>query len=165
MYLHMRFSYKIKKLLRGQGLASARKHTRRFFHRTRVPLETTRIIETIDGPNFQQIRQRYAVEDPGEDWPKYLDLERWIEINIRRIREIELDLTWPKRVLDLGLVPDIFCISRNCSDMRDLVSMWITCRCLRKSRAYSESVALSRELSLLLPFPISEENLISSPPL
>src|SRR5205814_2623160 len=102
MYLHMRFSHKIKKLLSGQGLASARKHTRRLFHRTRVPLETTRIIETIDGPNFQQIRQRYAVEDPGEDWPKYLDLERWIEINIRRIREIELDLTRPKRVLDLG---------------------------------------------------------------
>ena len=102
MYLHMRFSHKIKKLLSGQGLASARKHTRRFFHKTRVPLETTRIIETIDGPTFQQIRQRYAVEDPGEDWPKYLDLERWIEINIRRIREIELDLTRPKRVLDLG---------------------------------------------------------------
>src|SRR5881394_4305515 len=102
MYLHMRFSHKIKKLLGGQGLASARKHTRRFFEPTRFPLETSRIIETIDGPNFQQIRQRYAVEDPGEDWPKYLDLDRWIEINIRRIREIELDLTRPKRILDLG---------------------------------------------------------------
>src|SRR5213596_2266075 len=102
MYLHMRFSHKIKKLLSGQGLASARKHTRSLIHRTRFPLETSRIIETIDGPNFQQIRQRYAVEDPGEDWPKYLDLDRWIEINIRRIREIELDLTRPKRILDLG---------------------------------------------------------------
>jgi len=102
MYLGMRFSHKIKKLLSGQGLASARKHTRRLIHRTRFPLKTSRIIETIDGPNFQQIRQRYAVEDPGEDWPKYLDLDRWIEINIRRIREIELDLTRPKRILDLG---------------------------------------------------------------
>jgi SAM-dependent methyltransferase len=102
MYLRMRFSHKIKKLLSGQGLASAKKHTRRFFHRTRFPLEISRIIETIDGPNFQQIRQRYAVENPGEDWPKYLNLERWIDINIRRIREIELDLTRPKRILDLG---------------------------------------------------------------
>src|SRR5947199_9401224 len=102
MYLHMRFSHKIKKLLSGQGLASARKHNRRFFHRTRVPLETSRIIDTIDGPDFQQIRQRYAVEDPGEDWPKYLDLDRWVDINIRRIREIELDLARPKRILDLG---------------------------------------------------------------
>src|SRR6266702_1034658 len=102
MYLRMRVSHKIKKLLSGRGLASARKHTRRFFHRTRVPLETSRVIETIDGPNFQQIRQRYAVENPGEDWPKYLNLDRWIDINIRRIREIELDLTRPKRILDLG---------------------------------------------------------------
>src|SRR6266516_4342374 len=102
MYLRMRFSHKIKKLLSGQGLASARKHTRSLILRTRFPLETSRIIEAIDGPNFQQIRQRYAVEDPGEDWPKYLDLDRWIEINIRRIREIELDLTRPKRILDLG---------------------------------------------------------------
>ncbi len=102
MYLGMRFSHKIKKLLSSQGLASARKHTRRLIHRTRFPLKTSRIIETIDGPNFQQIRQRYGVEDPGEDWPKYLDLDRWIDINIRRIREIELDLTRPKRILDLG---------------------------------------------------------------
>jgi SAM-dependent methyltransferase len=102
MYLGMRFSHKIKKLLSGQGLASARKHTRRFFHRTRFPLETSRIIETFDGPDFQHIRQRYAVENPGEDWPKYLALDRWIDINIRRIREIELDLTRPKRILDLG---------------------------------------------------------------
>ena len=98
----MRFSHKIKKLLSPQGLASARKHTRRFFHRTRFPLETKRIIETIDGPKFQQIRQRYSLENPVGDWPKYLDLDRWIEINIRRIREIELDLARRKRILDLG---------------------------------------------------------------
>ena len=98
----MRFSYKIKKLLSGQGLASARKHTRRFFHRTRFPLETKRVIETIDGPKFQEIRHRYSLENPVGDWPKYLDLDRWIDINIRRIREIELDLSRPKRILDLG---------------------------------------------------------------
>jgi SAM-dependent methyltransferase len=98
----MRFSHKIKKLVTGPGLASARKHTRRFFHRTRFPLETKRIIETIDGPKFQEIRQRYSLENPVGDWPKYLDLDRWIGINIRRIREIELDLSRPKRILDLG---------------------------------------------------------------
>jgi len=98
----MRFSHKIKKLLSAQGLVSARKHTRRFFHRTRFPLETKRIIETIDGPKFQQIRQRYSLENPVGDWPKYLDLDRWIGVNIRRIREVELDLSRPKRILDLG---------------------------------------------------------------
>ncbi|TMP94490.1 MAG: hypothetical protein E6L08_03635 [Verrucomicrobia bacterium] len=68
----------------------------------RFPLETKRVIETIDPVGFEQIRQRYAVENPGEHWPKYLDLDRWIDINIRRIREIELDLARRKRILDLG---------------------------------------------------------------
>jgi len=68
----------------------------------RFPLETKRVIETIDPVAFEQIRQRYAVENPGEHWPKYLDLDRWIDINVRRIREIELDLARRKRILDLG---------------------------------------------------------------
>ena len=102
MYLCMRFDHKIKKLVSGQGLSSARKHTFRFFRMNRFPLETKRVIETIDPVGFEQIRQRYAVENPGEHWPKYLDLDRWIDINIRRIREIELDLARRKRILDLG---------------------------------------------------------------
>ena len=102
MYLCMRFSHKIKKLASNQGLSSARKHTLRFFRTNRLPLETKRVIETIDPVGFEQIRQRYAVENPGEHWPKYLDLDRWIDINIRRIREIELDLARQKRILDLG---------------------------------------------------------------
>ena len=60
------------------------------------------MIETIDPKGFEQIRQRYGVKGPSLDWPKFLDLERWVDINIRRIREIELDLARPKRILDLG---------------------------------------------------------------
>ena len=98
----MRFDHKIKKLVSGQGLSSARKHTLRLFRMNRFSLETKRVIETIDPAAFEQIRQGYAVENPGEHWPKYLDLDRWIDINIRRIREIELDLARQKRILDLG---------------------------------------------------------------
>jgi len=86
----------------GRSLASARKHTLRLLRSNRFPLETKRVIETIDPVRFGQIRERYAVADPGADWPKYLDLERWIGINIRRIQEVELDLSRPKRILDLG---------------------------------------------------------------
>src|SRR5947207_14129780 len=68
----------------------------------RFSLDTRRVIETIDPARFEQIRGRYAVANPGADWPKYLDLDRWIQINIRRIRELELDLSRPKRILDLG---------------------------------------------------------------
>jgi SAM-dependent methyltransferase len=94
--------HKIRKLVDGQSLASARKHTLRLLRTNRFPLETQRVIETIDPAGFGQIRRRYAVADPGADWPKYLDLERWIAVNIRRIRQLELDLARPKQILDLG---------------------------------------------------------------
>jgi SAM-dependent methyltransferase len=98
----VRFDHKIKKLWSGQGLASARKHTLRSLRANRFPLEKKRVIETIDPEAFEQIRQRYAVKKPTDDWRKYLDLDRWITINIRRIRDIELDLARRKRILDLG---------------------------------------------------------------
>jgi Ribosomal protein L11 methylase len=97
------FRHKIRKLVDGRSFASARKHTLRLLRtKNRFSLDTKRVIETIDPAGFEPIRQRYAVANPGADWPKYLDLDRWIEINIRRIRELELDFSRPKRILDLG---------------------------------------------------------------
>ena len=100
----MRFSHKLGKLVTGRAFSSARSHIRRFIFGWGIPvkLEANAIIDTIDREKFEQIYDRYAVDDPGEDWPKYLDLPRWIDINIRRIREVELDLVTRKRILDLG---------------------------------------------------------------
>ena len=94
--------HKLRKLVTGESFASARRHTLRLLRPNRFRLETKRVIETIDPRGFEQIRQRYAVEGPTEDWPKFLDLERWIDVNIRRIRRLEIDLMRPKRILDLG---------------------------------------------------------------
>ncbi len=102
IYLQVRFRHKIRKLVDGRSLASARKHTLRLLRTNRFSLDSKRVIETIDPAGFEQIRQRYAIANPGADWPKYLDLERWLGINIRRIRALELDLSRPKRILDLG---------------------------------------------------------------
>ena len=98
----MQLRHKIQKLVDGRSLTSARKHTLRLLRPKRLQLETQRVIETIDPAAFEQIRQRYTVADPGADWPKYLDLDRWIGVNIRRIRQLELDLVRPKQILDLG---------------------------------------------------------------
>ena len=98
----MRLRHKIRKLVDGKSVASARKHTLRLLRPNRFQLETQRVIETFDPAGFEQIRRRYAVADPGADWPKYLDLDRWIGVNIRRIRQLELDVARPKRILDLG---------------------------------------------------------------
>jgi SAM-dependent methyltransferase len=102
IFLQVRFQHKIRKLVDGRSLVSARKHTLRLLRTGRFPLNKKRVIETIDPVGFGQIRKRYEVANPGADWPKYLDLERWIGINIRRIRQVELDLSRPRRILDLG---------------------------------------------------------------
>src|SRR5260370_42285419 len=93
---------KIGKVVDGKSVASARKHTLRLLRPKRFQLGTQRVIETFDPAGFEQIRRRYAVADPGADWPKYRDLDRWIGVNIRRIRQLELDVARPKRILDLG---------------------------------------------------------------
>ena len=98
----MRLRHKIRKLVDGKSVASARKHTLRLLRPNRFQLDTQRVIETFDPAGFEQIHRRYAVADPGADWPKYLDLDRWIGVNIRRIRQLELDVARPKRILDLG---------------------------------------------------------------
>jgi SAM-dependent methyltransferase len=102
IFLQVRFQHKIRKLVDGRSLVSARKHTLRLLRTGRFPLNKKRVIETIDPVAFDQIRKRYAVANPGADWPKYLDLDRWIGVNIRRIRQVELDLARPKHILDLG---------------------------------------------------------------
>jgi len=102
IFLQVRFRHKIRKLVDGRSLVSARKHTLRLLRTGRFPLSKKRVIETIDPVAFEQIRKRYVVANPGADWPKYLDLDRWIGINIRRIRQVELDLARPRRILDLG---------------------------------------------------------------
>jgi len=98
----VKLSSKLKKLLNGEGWASARLHARRRFHREKFPLRTDYIIQSIDRAKLEQIRQRYAVEGFSPSWPKYLHLNRWIDINIRRVLDLELDVSSPKRIWDLG---------------------------------------------------------------
>ena len=102
MYPAVQFRHKLKKLLTGQGFTSARQHLRRSFRANSFPLEIARVIETIDRPKLEEIQRRYQVDDPGQDWPKYLNLDHWIDVNIRRIRRLELDMSPPQHLLDLG---------------------------------------------------------------
>jgi SAM-dependent methyltransferase len=102
MYSRVQFRRKLKKLLTGQAFKSAKQHLNRSRQEDRFPLDVASVVQTIDRERFEEIRRRYAVDNPGEDWPKYLDLEHWIDINIRRVRRLELDLAPRQRILDLG---------------------------------------------------------------
>lgn len=100
----MRFLDKLQKVTDGRATESAMHRLRRTFLRRRTPvrLEVEEIVATIDHEKFGRIRARYGMEDPGQEPPKYLELPRWIEANLRRVRDLELDLGGRKRVLDLG---------------------------------------------------------------
>lgn len=100
----MRFSHKLKKLGDPRTLQSARRHlglialSRRFV----FSLNEQTIIDSIDREKFRAIYDRHAVPEPGEHWPKYLELKRWIAINLGRVHQLDLDWGRRKEILDIG---------------------------------------------------------------
>ena len=100
----MRLSHKLKKLTDPHAARSAKQHlgriflNRRFFSR----LDAGKIIASIERPEFEAICRRYAVENSGHRWGKYLDLKKWVALNLQRVRELELDWGRRKRILDIG---------------------------------------------------------------
>jgi SAM-dependent methyltransferase len=99
----MQLSYKIRKVLTGDALASARRHTKQWFlGRAPLRFDAAKLTATIDGEKFQEIYDRYGMENPGDEWPKYLEIRPWMEINLKRVRDLGLDLGGRKRVLDIG---------------------------------------------------------------
>jgi SAM-dependent methyltransferase len=97
--LEMRAAHKIAKLVDGTAWLSASNA----YHRWRHPIDPQDIIKEIDSAGFAQIREKFSV--PGEltHWPKYLDADRWLSLNIRRAQELRLTARpRPLRILDLG---------------------------------------------------------------
>src|SRR5205085_11606412 len=100
----MRFSHKIGKVISGEAFGSAKRHTRAFLRNRRFPARITAaaIIASIDATAFEEIRRKYAVEDPGDAPPKYLDLDTCMQINLQRVRQPELDYAPPRNILDIA---------------------------------------------------------------
>ncbi len=100
----LRLSQKLGKILTGEAFHSARRHIRAFLRNRRFPIRISAdaVIKSIDAERFEEIRRKYAVADPGDAPPKYLELEHWIRTNLQRVRDLELDYAPPSRILDLG---------------------------------------------------------------
>ena len=100
----MQLSHKIGKLLNGTAFKSGGHRLRRLALKKRMPrdFDAHAIIKTIDHEKFEKIRKRFHVEDPGDTPAKYLDLPTWMEANLQRIRDLELDIGRRRRVLDIG---------------------------------------------------------------
>jgi SAM-dependent methyltransferase len=62
------------------------------------------IIATVDAHRYAAIVERWGVASGPADErrQKYLDLPRWIEINLKRVKRLGLDTGPSRRVLDIG---------------------------------------------------------------
>ncbi|MEO5719872.1 MAG: methyltransferase domain-containing protein [Chthoniobacterales bacterium] len=100
----MRFLDKIKKLGDPRLPASMKHHARRILltRRFAFRINPDTVIASIDPEQFRAIHARHAVPNPGDAPEKYLELRRWLEVNIRRLRELDLDLFPRRRILDIG---------------------------------------------------------------
>jgi SAM-dependent methyltransferase len=93
----MRLSQKVRKLVDPASIVSAK----RALARAVRPLPISRFMAQIDQAELKRLQQTYGV--PGTtQWPKYVEAERFLKMNIRRVQDIGLDRLPPQRILDLG---------------------------------------------------------------
>ena len=68
----------------------------KFFNRNTIEL----FLDKIDSEQLREIQRRYA--GSSDRYAKYADVEHWLKINLPRVRELKLDRSPPKQILDLG---------------------------------------------------------------
>ena len=68
----------------------------KFFRRANDDL----FLDKIDIERLREIQRRYA--SSNDRYAKYADVEHWLKINLARARELKLDRSPSKRILDLG---------------------------------------------------------------
>lgn len=96
----MRFTEKIRKAFTAEGILSVRRGVQRAIH----PQPVSKFLRGVDPAVMQELSAKHGhLMQPGENWAKYLDAERWLKLNIRRAQDIGVDRETRKlRVLDLG---------------------------------------------------------------
>ena len=58
------------------------------------------LLAKVDQERLRDVQTRYA--SSASQYAKYADVERWLKRNIPRIRQLQLDRSGPKEILDLG---------------------------------------------------------------
>ncbi len=101
----MRLSEKLLRPLTPRGWRSLKQGIGRLLH----PLSWQRVLATIDEAGLEAVAARHRVPGENHRWPKYVDAEKWLRLNVRRAQDLRLNRV-PKsagrdgrlRVLDLG---------------------------------------------------------------
>jgi SAM-dependent methyltransferase len=112
----MRLAEKVGKIGNGRAIESAQRHWRRMVSDWRhgIRLDPDGLVEAIDRGQFEALRKRHLTRDPGNGWLKYLNLQKWMAVNLRRVRKLRLDQCVRKRILDLGCGAGYFLFISQC---------------------------------------------------
>jgi SAM-dependent methyltransferase len=93
---NLKFSHKLEKL--GQPLTYRRMWRR--IERLLSPVPMRPLLAKLDQNRLREIQIRYA--SSSEHYAKYLDLKRYLKLNIERVQQLKLQRSPPLDVLDLG---------------------------------------------------------------
>ena len=71
------------------------------------PIPLAPLLAQVDQPRLQDLRAKWGSPPPDapaswRHYAKYLDLEKYLRLNIRRVQDLNLHLTKSKQILDLG---------------------------------------------------------------
>ena len=92
----MRFSHKISKLAQPLTYQRAWRRAQRYLH----PVPVGPLLAKLDQSRLRSLRAQYAAS--GDHYAKYVDVERWLRLNIVRAQDRKLHRSPPLSVLDLG---------------------------------------------------------------
>jgi SAM-dependent methyltransferase len=95
---------KIRQLLDPEArFRAACEQQRRAHNQQRgFPLTPGALMADLDHSKLDAIRSQHSIPNPGIRIEKYLEMEKWLATNIRRVLNLGLDFQPPRRLLDLG---------------------------------------------------------------
>ncbi len=99
----MTLAHKIGKLFRVESYRRMWRYVDRFLHP--VPLRPLRV--RIDPEALRELRERHGSPPAGardlwHHYVKYLEVDKYLRINIRRVQFLQLHRSPPKEILDVG---------------------------------------------------------------
>ena len=105
----MTFSHKVRKIFQ-RDTYHLRRLRQGYVRKKELTVEG--LLAGIDPGAIEQVRALVAEENPNDVfWTKYLDFEKWLALNIRYVKQLELDKNPVGDVLDLGCGGGFFLVA------------------------------------------------------
>jgi len=117
----------------------------------------------IDIERLREIQRRYS--GSTDRYAKYADVERWLKINLPRVRDLKLDRSPPKQILDLGCGAGFFlflaqqfghsCLGLDVGDFplsNELIDLFGIERITSRIRAFQRLPDFDRKFDLITAF-------------